>query len=67
MKCVLIGQKNVGKSSLFNKILGKNANIVHTTIGSTRDFIEREISLDNKIINLIDIEEGIQKYLENLW
>ena len=36
MKYVLVGQKNVGKSSIFNKILGKKINIVDKIKGSTR-------------------------------
>ena len=40
MKYILIGQKNVGKSSIFNKIIGKKLNIVDPTLGSTRDWIE---------------------------
>ena len=54
MKYILIGQKNVGKSSIFNKIIGKKLNIVDPTLGSTRDWIEYQSIYKNKIINLID-------------
>ena len=51
---ILIGNKNVGKSSIFNKIVGKNVNIVNSTSGSTVDWIDKTIIKDNKKINLID-------------
>ena len=54
MKYVLIGKKNVGKSSIFNKIIGKKLNIVNPISGSTRDWIEHKSYFKNKIIDLID-------------
>ena len=54
MKYILIGQKNVGKSSIFNRILENKINIVNPIKGSTRDWIEHKKIYKDKIIYLID-------------
>jgi len=54
MKYILIGQKNVGKSSIFNRILENKINIVNPIKGSTRDWIEQKKIYKDKIIYLID-------------
>ena len=45
MKYLLLGQKNVGKSSIFNRIIGNRSNIVNQIEGTTRDWIEYPICL----------------------
>ena len=54
MKYILIGQKNVGKSSIFNRIFGNKINIVNDIKGSTRDWIEYKKTYKDKVIFLID-------------
>ena len=36
----LIGRPNVGKSTLFNNLMGQTSSLVHNTPGLTRDRIE---------------------------
>ena len=50
----LVGQTNVGKSSLFNVLLRTKRNIVAREAGTTRDSIAEIIELDNKPAWLID-------------
>ena len=38
MNFLLIGKTNVGKSSIFNILTGKNLNITHKDHGTTRDW-----------------------------
>ena len=66
MKYVLVGQKNVGKSSIFNKILGKKINIVDKIKGSTRDLIEYESLYKDKVIYITDTP-GIDPVSKNLY
>jgi len=54
LNVVLAGKVNTGKSSLFNMILGKKRAIVNRKEGTTRDWLEEKIELDNVPINLID-------------
>ena len=50
----LVGKPNVGKSTLFNKIVGKKISIIEDIPGVTRDRIYQETSYNNKRFYLID-------------
>ena len=50
----LIGKPNVGKSTLFNRLVKKNISITEDTPGITRDRIYAECIYDDYKFNLID-------------
>ena len=71
IKVAVIGKPNVGKSSLINKILGENRNIVSNIAGTTRDAIDSYYENDNGKYIFIDtagirrkskVTEKIEKY-----
>ena len=51
---VLCGETNVGKSSIFNRLVGANRAIVSSTAGTTRDVISAQIDIDGYLVNLCD-------------
>jgi len=59
-KIAIIGQPNVGKSSLLNALVGQERTIVSTIAGTTRDTIHTNYNLFNKEFTLIDTA-GIRK------
>jgi len=59
-KFAIIGQPNVGKSSLLNALIGTERTIVSDIAGTTRDTIHTHYNLYNKEFVLIDTA-GIRK------
>ncbi len=51
---VLVGETNVGKSSIFNKLVGSNRAIVSSIAGTTRDVVSTQIDIDGFLVNLSD-------------
>ena len=50
----VIGRPNVGKSTLFNRMVGRRKAITDPTPGVTRDPVESDYSFDNRTVRLID-------------
>jgi len=54
VKTLILGEPNVGKSSLLNRLLGFDRAIVSEDAGTTRDFIREGIVLKGYSIQLMD-------------
>lgn len=54
MIVAIVGRPNVGKSTLFNKLVGDRVSIVKNEIGVTRDRLYREVEWNNKKFMLVD-------------
>jgi len=53
-KIVIVGRPNVGKSSLFNRIIGARSAIVEASSGTTRDRLHADIRWRGKDFTIID-------------
>lgn len=54
LKTVILGEPNAGKSSLLNRLVGRDRALVSDRPGTTRDFIEERILIGPHAIRLID-------------
>lgn len=60
----IVGRPNVGKSSLFNRLVERDRAIVTATPGTTRDLVTERISLDGIPLELVDtagLREGLEE------
>lgn len=60
IKIIIVGDTNVGKSSLMNKILKKKVSIVTSISGTTRDIIKENIIINGVKIRIKDTA-GLRK------
>ncbi len=54
INAVIIGKPNVGKSTIYNLLLGEDAAIVTDIAGTTRDVLEKRIHLGRVALNISD-------------
>jgi tRNA modification GTPase len=75
VRTVIIGEPNAGKSSLLNRLVGRERALVSPEPGTTRDYIEETIALGQHALRLVDTAglnarpgaleaRGIEKTLE---
>ena len=54
LNIAIIGRPNVGKSSLTNRLVGKNRSIVSDVAGTTRDAVDTVIEVNGERYRLVD-------------
>jgi tRNA modification GTPase len=71
---VLVGQPNVGKSSLMNQLAGEEVAIVTSIAGTTRDTIKNAIQINGVPLHVIDTaglretDDEVEKFgIERTW
>jgi GTP-binding protein len=50
----IVGRPNVGKSTLFNRLIGEERSVVHDMPGTTRDTVDTEVETDAGSIRFVD-------------
>ena len=60
-KIMILGKPNVGKSSLFNAIIGKQKAVVNDYEGLTRDLNKQNFFIDDTLDYIDGIENAIKK------
>ena len=65
VRVVIAGKPNVGKSSLFNAILGFERAIVDETPGTTRDALEAQLDIGGTLFLLVDTA-GLRRPAERI-
>jgi len=50
----IVGRPNVGKSTLFNKIVGAERSIVHDEPGTTRDAVDTVVEIGDRLYRFVD-------------
>ncbi|MGE0406624.1 MAG: tRNA uridine-5-carboxymethylaminomethyl(34) synthesis GTPase MnmE [Candidatus Korobacteraceae bacterium] len=63
MTLAIVGRPNVGKSSLFNRLVERERAIVTSTPGTTRDLVTETVALGGIPVRLVDTA-GIRKALD---
>ena len=53
-RIAIVGKPNVGKSSLFNGLIGEHRSIVDNVPGTTRDTIQVKFNRSGKVYNFVD-------------
>jgi GTP-binding protein len=73
IRVAILGRPNVGKSSLFNRMIGAERTIVSEVPGTTRDAIDTVVERDGRVFQLVDTaglrrkrrqRQGIEYYSE---
>lgn len=75
IRTVIVGEPNAGKSSLLNRLVGRERALVSPEPGTTRDYLEEMISIGQHALRLVDTaglnenpgeieRRGIEKTLE---
>ncbi|MBA3553079.1 MAG: ribosome biogenesis GTPase Der [Actinobacteria bacterium] len=54
LRTCLVGRPNVGKSSLFNRLVREERAVVHEAPGTTRDAVDSVVSIDGRSLRFID-------------
>lgn len=55
VRVAIVGKANVGKSSLLNRMLGRERAIVTSIPGTTTDLIEESLNISGVLIRLVDM------------
>jgi GTP-binding protein len=50
----IVGRPNVGKSTLFNRLVGEERSIVHEEPGTTRDAVDTVVEIDGTTYRFVD-------------
>ena len=54
LRVAIVGRPNVGKSTLFNKLIGEDRSVVHDLPGTTRDTVDTVVETPDGAICFID-------------
>lgn len=70
-RVAIVGRPNVGKSTLFNRIVGEDRSVVHDMPGTTRDVIDTVVQTEDGPVRFVDtagmrrkakIDDGTEYY-----